>query len=125
MTERESVAILFTAKEILDQIQRELVAAQADLNTFSADHWKQYILARTIEDVLLIDLSPSINPSMDRITMIVQSNYRRLHGEDLITLHQDVGTYKLFNYISSLDLPFESQLELHGNCITIGMRSTA
>ena len=118
----EGIAIVFTAKEILEQIHRELIRVGANLETVSIEQWKQYILARAIEDVLLIDLTPAIDMSMESISSVIQSNYRRHDGEDLITLHQDVGTYKLYPFLTSHDLSFESQLELHRNRVTIRPR---
>lgn len=121
----EGIAVVFTAKEILEQIHRELIRVNANLDAVSVDQWKQYILARAIEDVLLIDLTPSINLGMETISSIIQSNYRRHDGEDFVTLHQDVGTYKLYPFLTSHDLSFESQLELHGNRVAIRPRADA
>lgn len=119
------ITVVFTAKETLRQIHRELIKAGADLENISIAEWKCYILARAIEDVFLIDLTPSIIPCMENMSLIIRSNYRRHDGEDLVTLHQDVGTYKLYQFLTSNDLPFESQLELQGNRVTIRRRSAA
>lgn len=115
------VSVIFSAKEILDQIHRELLKLNADTTKVSVEKWKHYILARAIEDVLLISLTPLPTGCMENIATLVRSNYRRASGEELYTLHHDVGS-KLFPYLSSRDLSFESQLKLLGNCVTIERR---
>ena len=117
----EGITISFNAREILNQIHRELIKVGADLETIPADQWKQYIFTRAIEDVLLIELTPVISQSMENISTIIQSNYHRHDGDNFLTLHQDVGN-KLYPYLGSTELPFESKLELHGYRITIGPR---
>lgn len=118
------ITVVFTAKEILQEIHRELLKVGADTENISVEKWQQYILARTVEDVLLVDLTPQFNPSMETTALIVRSNYRRRNDDDhFFTIQQDVGS-KLFSYLSSSDLSFESQLELYRNRITIGARTS-
>lgn len=118
-------AIVFNAKEILQQIHRELIVLEADTVSISVDEWKEYIIARTIEDVLMVDLTPVYNRCMENIAVIVRSNYRRVEGEETFTLNQDVGSNKLFPNLSSSDLSFESKLELHRHCVVISPRKPA
>lgn len=119
---QQTTTVVFTAKEILDQIHVELVKLGAETVNTSVEKWKQYVLARAIEDVFLIDLTPVKDRSKEMTSILVRSNYRRRDGENLFTIEQDVGTNKLFPYLRSSDLPFESQLELHGNRVTLGPR---
>ena len=109
---------LFSAKEILNQIHRELIASGADLKHFSFSEWKEYILARAIEDVLMVDLSPAFNRSMELTSSMVRSNYRREDDGQTYTLQHDVRSNKLFT-IGSYDLPFESNLQLYRDCVII------
>lgn len=118
-----SLTIVFTAKEILDQIHRELTKLNVDTEKISVEKWKLYIIARAIEDVLLISLTPLPTACMENIASVVRSNYRRRDGEELYTLHQDVGS-KLFPYLSSNDLSFESELQLYRNRFTICARTS-
>lgn len=120
MQEKE-IKIIFTAKEILEQIHRELVRLGASITNPPEEEWLKYIIARAVEDVLLIDLTPPVNGGMEMTAAIVRSNYRRQDGDQSLTLQQDVGS-KLFPYLSSCDLPFESRLELHRNCVIIEPR---
>lgn len=117
--------VSFTAKEMLQQIERNLLFLNVDTTSISLEQWKKYIIARTIEDVMLVDLHPNYHPEMELIAVKIRSNYRRVDGEDTFTLHQDVGSNKLFPYIGSADLPFESELELHRHCILIRPRKVA
>lgn len=116
------IRIVFTAKEILEQMRRELTQLGADTTNISIEKWLQYIFARAIEDVLMVDLTPSFEAHMETTAAIVRSNYRRANGDQILTLQQDVGS-KLFPYLSSCDLPFESQLELYRHCVTVQPRS--
>lgn len=117
--------LVFTATEILQQIHCELFKLGVSCDGDSLQEWKRYILARTIEDVLLVDLSPSFDRLKENVAMVVRSNYRRSDGEETYTLNEDVGTNKLFPIVGSGDIPFESQLELHRNCVLIGPRKQA
>ncbi len=119
------VTVCFTIKEVLQQVERELAVLNVDTTNISLEKWKQYIIARVIEDVLLIDIAPLFDKSMATTTALVCSNYRRVDGEDSFTIHQDVGTNKLFPYISSSDLSFESELKLRGHCVFISSRKVA
>lgn len=114
--------LVFTATEILQQIHRELFQLGVKCDAVSLQEWNQYILARAVEDVLLVDLSPSFDRFKETVATVVRSNYRRSDGEETFTLLQDVGTNKLFPIVGSGDIPFESQLELHRNCVLIGPR---
>lgn len=114
--------VIFTAKEIIQQIHRELIKFGADTATIPLEVWNKYIIARAIEDVLLVDLTPEYNPRMEAIAALVRSNYRRSEGDATFTLQQDVGSNKLFPYIGSRDLAFESNVELHRHCVIIGPR---
>lgn len=107
------VAVVFTAKEIIQQICREMALLGADTQTIPLEKWLTYIIARAVEDVLLVDLDPPYDPGMEPIATLVRSNYRRIEGEETYTLQEDVGTNKLFPYLGSCDLSFESRLELH------------
>lgn len=121
----QNPTLVFTATEIFQQIHRELVRLGVNCEGASLQEWKQYILARAIEDILMVDLSPEFNRRMEYIATVVRSNYRREDGEETYTLHQDVGTNKLFPAVGSDDIPFESQLQLHRNCVLIGPRTQA
>jgi hypothetical protein len=114
--------LVFTATEIFQQLHRELFQLGLKCDETSLVEWNQYILARTVEDILLVDLSPGFDRCKENIANVVRSNYRRSDGEETFTLHQDVGTNKLFPIVSSGDIPFESQLQLHRNCVLIGPR---
>jgi hypothetical protein len=107
------VAIAFTAKEIIQQICQDLILFSADTKTIPLEKWLTYIIARAVEDVMLIDLDPPYDPRMEPIATLVRSNYRRIEGEETYTLQEDVGSNKLFPYLGSADLSFESRLELH------------
>lgn len=113
---------VFTATEIFRQIQRELIKIGADTNTIPLEAWYKYIIARAIEDVFLVDLTPSYDSAMEPTASVVRSNYRRFDGEETYTIIEDVGTNKLFPYLGSGDLSFESSLELHRHCVVIGPR---
>lgn len=115
----QQVTVVFTAQEIMEQIHRELVKLNADLVTIPLDYWKQYILARTIEDVLMVDLSPGYDRRMEPIATLVRSNYRRPHDEEIFTIQHDIGSNKLLPHLGSLDLSFESHVELQRNRVTI------
>jgi hypothetical protein len=117
--------LVFTATEIFQQIHRELYQLGLKCDQASLQEWNQYILARTVEDILLVDLSPSFDRFKENVASIVRSNYRRFDGEETFTLLQDVGTNKLFPIVGSGDIPFESHLELHRNCVLIGPRKQA
>ncbi len=122
MQQPQQFTVVFTATEILDQIHRELIAHGADFTKVSLERWKQYILARAIEDVLMVDLTPQFDRELEHMALLVRSNYRRQDGEEFITLNEDVGTYKLFPYLGSWDLSFESKLDLYRHRVTIGPR---
>lgn len=115
----QEVGYMFTATEILNQIHRELITLGADLKNFSVHTWKEYILARVIEDVLMVDLDPAINLQMELISQMVRSNYRREADGQIYTLHHDVGSNKLLPHLGSYDLSFESNLQLHRDCVII------
>lgn len=119
------VTVYFTIKEVLQQVERELTVLNVDTTNISLEKWKQYIIARVIEDVFMIVMAPMYNRDMATIAALVCSNYRRVDGEDSFTIHQDVGTNKLFPYICSTDLSFESELELRRHCVVIIPRKTA
>lgn len=110
---------LFSAREILNQVHRELVASGADLKNISITAWKEYILARAIEDVLVVVMSPALNPCMESTSNLVRSNYRREDDGQTHTLEHDVGSNKIFPKLGSYDLSFESNLQLYGNCVVI------
>jgi hypothetical protein len=114
--------VFFTVTEIMQQIQRELVKLGADTESIPLSKWLEYILARAIEDVLLIDLIPAFDGCMEPIASVVRANYRRDSGEVTLTIQEDVGSNKLFPYLGSGDLSFESRLELHRRCVVIGPR---
>lgn len=113
------LAVSFTAKEALQQLERDILRLGVDTTNISLEQWKKYIIARTVEEVLLIDLFPKFHPEMESAAAYLRSHYRRVDGEDTFTLHQDVGSNKLFPHIGSADLPFESELELYRHCILI------
>jgi hypothetical protein len=115
----QQVTVVFTAQEIMEQIHRELFKLGADLVNIPLEYWKQYILARAIEDVLMVDLSPHYDAKMEPIATLVRSNYRRSNGEDIFTLQYDIGTNKLLPHIGSYDLSFESHVELYRNRVSI------
>ncbi|BAW19275.1 hypothetical protein [Ralstonia phage RP31] len=114
--------IVFTAKEIFQQIHRELIKLGVDTETIPLEVWNKYIIARAVEDVLLVDLTPEYEVGMESIAAIVRSNYRRSDGDDTFTIQEDVGSNKLFPYIGSGDLAFESNVELRRHCVIIGPR---
>lgn len=116
------VTYLFSAKEILQQIHRELIKLGVDLNTHSIDAWKEYILARAIEEILLVQLQPMSIPSMETIAKTVLAQYRRIDNNHTYTLDYDVGTNKLFQCIGSKHLPFESNLQLYRDCVILSSR---
>lgn len=117
--------IVFTAKEIIQQVCQELLNLGADTNTIPLQTWLTYIIARAVEDVMLVDIDPRYDPRMEPIATLVRSNYRRCEGEETYTLQEDVGSNKLFPYLGSGDLPFESELELHQYRVLIGPRARA
>jgi hypothetical protein len=123
MQQPEQFTVVFTAKEILDQIHRELITHGADFTKVSLEQWKQYILARAIEDVLMVDLTPQFDRELEHMATLVRSNYRRQDGEEFITLNEDVGSNKLFPYLGSRDLSFESKLDLYRHCVSIAPRA--
>lgn len=116
------LTIVFTAKEILEQIHRELYRLGIGFNVIPLEEWKKYILARTLEDILLIDLTPAFDPAMEDVANKVRSEYRRCDGEETFTIHEDVGSNKLFPYLRTRDLPFESDVQLYRHRVVVGAR---
>lgn len=121
MLKQPERSIVFTPNEIIDQIHRELLRHNVDFQLISLEKWNQYILARTIEDILMLDISPGYDRMMEHMASIIRSNYRRYNGDEHITLHEDVGT-KLLPFVGSDDLPFESQLDLYRYRVILGPR---
>lgn len=116
------LTVCFTAKEIFRQIYLELIKLNVNIDTIPLDTWKKYIMARVIEDMLMVDLTPSFDARMQDISTIVRSNYRRSDGYETFNIYQDVGTNKIFPHIGSGDLSFESNVELHRHCVLISPR---
>lgn len=118
------ITVLFTIKEVLQQLELELNRLTVDTTNISLEEWKAYIIARTLEDLFLVDISPKYCRQMESVASLVRSNYRRVVDEETLTIHKDVGTNNLYQYVGSSDLPFESDLELHRHCVVIRPRKS-
>lgn len=107
----------------MKQIRQDLIALSVDTTITSLEQFTQYILARTIEDILMVELTEDIyNSQLEHVYNIIGSNYRRVVGDNTLTIHEDVGTNNSFPSLRSTDLSFRSQLELHRYCVIVRPR---
>lgn len=111
--------VLFTVSDVVRQIDREIKKLSAYTHAIDTEQLKQLIIARTIEDIRLIELVPDRHGPLELLASMIRSNYRRVVGEELLTLDQDVNTHNAFPCIRSNDLSFRSELKLHRHIVTI------
>lgn len=117
------IPIVFTIEEVVRQIRHDLTALPVDTTAITLEQFTQYIIARAIEDILLVDLTEKEYTSqLEHVYNIIGSNYRRVVGDNILTIHEDVGTNNSFSTLRSTDLSFGSQLKLHRYCVIIRSR---
>lgn len=79
----------------------------------------EYCYKRTIESIYLTHTVDYKHPVLERAYLTVCNLYRRIHNNFTYTLHQDVGSNKLYEFFKSTDFNNHTKIALRGRTLSI------